>query len=68
VRETHLFQFRDGKIDLWDSPGLGVSIDDDRLEAAHAAYMNRGSAAMARDDVSAMRERQPDWLPHMPRW
>jgi glucarate dehydratase len=68
VRETHLFQFRDGKIDLWDSPGLGVTIDEEKLEAAHAAYLNRGSAAMARDDVSAMRVRQPDWLPHMPKW
>ncbi|TME31498.1 MAG: glucarate dehydratase [Chloroflexi bacterium] len=68
VCETDRFRFRDGKIDLWDAPGLGVSIDEDKLEAAHAAYVNRGSAAMARDDVSAMRERQPDWLPHMPKW
>jgi glucarate dehydratase len=68
VRETDHFRFREGKIDLWDAPGLGVSIDEDKLEAAHAAYVNRGSAAMARDDVSAMRERQPDWLPHMPKW
>ena len=68
VCETDRFRFRDGKIDLWDAPGLGVSIDEERLAAAHAAYVERGSAAMARDDVSAMRERQPDWLPHMPRW
>ena len=68
VCETDRFRFRDGKIDLWDAPGLGVSIDEDKLEAAHAAYVNRGSAAMARDDVSAMHERQPDWLPHMPKW
>ena len=68
VCETDRFRFRDGKIDLWDAPGLGVTIDEEKLEAAHAAYINRGSAAMARDDVSAMRERQPDWLPHMPKW
>ncbi|TME96327.1 MAG: glucarate dehydratase [Chloroflexi bacterium] len=68
VCETDRFRFRDGKIDLWDAPGLGVSINEDKLEAAHAAYVNRGSAAMARDDVSAMREGQPDWLPHMPKW
>jgi glucarate dehydratase len=36
--------------------------------AAHAAYMNRASAALGRDDVSAVRERHPDWLPHMPKW
>ncbi len=68
VCETDRFRFREGKIDLWDAPGLGVTIDEDKLEAAHAAYVNRGSAAMARDDVSAMREHQPDWLPHMPKW
>jgi glucarate dehydratase len=68
VRETSQFQFREGKIDLWDTPGLGVSVDPDKLAAAHEAYKNRGSGAMARDDVSAMRERNPDWLPHMPKW
>ena len=67
VRETDLFQFKDGCIDLWDRPGLGVTIDEDRLAAAAEAYTQRGSA-LGRDDVSAMRARRPDWLPHMPRW
>jgi glucarate dehydratase len=67
VRETSLFRFKDGCIDLWDAPGLGVSIDEDRLTAAHEAYEKRG-AMLGRDDVSAMRERRPDWLPHMPKW
>jgi glucarate dehydratase len=66
VRETDLFKFRDGYIQLWDRPGLGVSIDEDKLAAANQAYEQRGS--LARDDVSAMRERRPDWLPHMPKW
>ncbi len=66
INETDLFRFRDGKIDLWDAPGLGVSIDEDKLAAAAEAYANRGS--LARDDVSAMRERDPDWLPLMPKW
>ena len=68
VRETDRFQFRDGAIELWDAPGLGVTIDEDKFAAAHAAYERRGSAALARDDVGAMRERNPDWLPHMPKW
>ncbi|HYW86624.1 MAG TPA: enolase C-terminal domain-like protein [Chloroflexota bacterium] len=67
VHETERFQFRDGAIELWDAPGLGVTIDEDRLAAAAAAYEQRGSA-LGRDDVSAMRERRPDWLPHMPKW
>ena len=68
VRETGKLRFRDGRIDLWTEPGLGVTIDEDRLAAAHQAYLDRGSAALSRDDVSAMRERNADWLPHMPRW
>jgi glucarate dehydratase len=68
VRETDRFHFRDGFIDLWDSPGLGVTIDEDRLAAAADVYERRKAKSLARDDVSAMRERNPDWLPHMPRW
>ena len=26
------------------------------------------AANLVRDDVGAMRERNPDWLPHMPKW
>ncbi len=67
VRETDRFRFRDGAIDLWDAPGLGVTIDEDRLAAAADAYEQRG-AMLGRDDVSAMRDRHPDWLPHLPKW
>jgi glucarate dehydratase len=66
VHETDLFKFRDGRIELWDRPGLGVTIDEAKLAAANQVYEQRG--ALARDDVSAMRERRPDWLPHMPKW
>jgi glucarate dehydratase len=68
VRETDLFRFKDGCIDVWERPGLGVSLDEDRLAAAAAAYEQRGASGLARDDVSAMRQRRPDWLPHMPKW
>ena len=67
VKETDRFRFRDGAIELWEAPGLGVSINEDRLASAAEAYDQRGSL-LARDDISAMRERNPDWLPHMPKW
>ncbi|HEV2107013.1 MAG TPA: enolase C-terminal domain-like protein [Thermomicrobiales bacterium] len=67
INETSLFAFHDGKIDLWDTPGLGVSIDEDKLAAAAEAYEQRGTG-LARDDVGAMLERDPDWLPIMPKW
>ena len=68
VRERERFTFRDGCVDLWDAPGLGVTIDEDRLAAAADTYNRRADRSLARDDVSAMRERRPDWLPHMPKW
>jgi glucarate dehydratase len=67
VRETSRLAFKDGCVELWDAPGLGVSIDEDRLAAAAEAYTQRGSA-LARDDVGAMRAKNPEWLPHMPKW
>ena len=66
VKETDRFAFRDGAIALWDAPGLGVTIDEERLAEAAERYQRRGS--LARDDVGAMRERNPDWLPLMPKW
>jgi len=67
VNETHLFQFHEGKIQLWDSPGLGVTIHEDKLAAAAEAYTRRG-AALTRDDVGAMRQRDPDYLPLSPKY
>jgi glucarate dehydratase len=67
VNETDRFHFRHGAVEMWDAPGLGVTLNEERLAAAAAAYEQRGSL-LARDDVSAMRERNPDWLPHMPKW
>ena len=67
VRETDRFRFRDGAIDLWDAPGLGVTIDEDKLAAAAEADERRGTA-LVRDDIGAMRERNPDWLPLLPKY
>ena len=58
VKETDRFRFRDGAIELWEAPGLGVSIDEDRLASAAEAYDQRGSL-LARDDISAMPGTQP---------
>ena len=50
-----------------DAPGLGVSLDEEKLAAAAEAYERRGER-LVRDDVGAMLERDPDWLPLMPKW
>ncbi len=59
-------QFVDGAMPVPSAPGLGVEVDDDRLQAAHERYLQNKAAA--RDDVSAMQERDPSWLPMRPRW
>ena len=38
VNETDLLRFRDGAIELWDAPGLGVTINEEALTAAADAY------------------------------
>jgi glucarate dehydratase len=67
VNETEIFQFRDGHVTLSDKPGLGVTLDEEKLAAAAEMYENRGDS-LARDDVAAMRERDPDFLPTWPKW
>ena len=69
VRETDHFQFHDGQdrpVGLrpgWESPSTRTNSPPPTRRTT-----NRGSATLARDDVGAMRERNPDWLPHMPKW
>ena len=59
-------QFVDGAFPVPTGPGLGVEVDDDRLQAAHGRYQEHKAAG--RDDVSAMQARDPNWLPMRPRW
>jgi glucarate dehydratase len=61
-----MFTFDDGFQEVPTGPGLGVELDEDKLAKFAEAYRARRSHA--RDDVSAMRERDPDWLPLKPRW
>ena len=67
VNETDRLAIRGGAVELWNAPGLGVTINEEALTAAADAY-TRLDAGVERDDVSAMRQRHPDWLPHLPKW
>ena len=44
-----------------DVPGLGVEIDRDRLEAAHALFLDKVSGGGARDDSIGMQYLIPGW-------
>ena len=52
-------QIAGGMIDLPKRPGLGVEIDPDRLDKAHALYKQHGLGA--RDDATAMQFLVPGW-------
>lgn len=49
----------DGEIRVPDRPGLGIEIDRQQLEAAHALYKTLGDGA--RDDALAMQAILPGW-------
>ena len=56
------FQIVNGAIELTDRPGLGIEIDTERLETAHALHEKLGLGA--RDDRAAMQYLVPGWTFH----
>lgn len=56
---TKPLQIEGGEIAVPKVPGLGVSIDEDRLAAAHELYVEHGLGS--RDDSVAMQYLVPDW-------
>jgi glucarate dehydratase len=50
---------RAGKVRVPQQPGLGVELDLERVERAHALYRQHGLGA--RDDAAAMRYLVPNW-------
>jgi glucarate dehydratase len=56
---TEPFHIEDGEIAVPDAPGLGVTLDEERLEEAHELYLREGLGA--RDDAAAMQHIIPGW-------
>jgi glucarate dehydratase len=52
-------RIKGGKIAVPDRPGLGIEIDSEKLEVAHALYKQHGLGA--RDDALAMQFLIPGW-------
>lgn len=50
---------KDGKMQIPAGPGLGVTLDRDKLARAHEAYKKCGMTG--RDDATTMRMVEPDW-------
>jgi len=60
------FAFRDGCLPVPTTPGLGVTIDSDKLGALHENALR--FACDARDDTAEMRKYDPTWEAKRPRW
>jgi glucarate dehydratase len=52
-------QIREGQIAVPTTPGLGVEVDRDALDAAHELYLEHGLGV--RDDAVAMQYLVPGW-------
>ncbi len=66
---TERLTFEDGAVRVSDAPGLGVTLDHDRLAALHRRWLEDDGTLRDRDDAAAMRIADPDWVtPTVPRW
>jgi glucarate dehydratase len=66
VVEGSPFVFEQGSLAVPTAPGLGVTLDRDRLERLHRAYIDAGLTA--RDDTSYFRRFHPTFDPTVPRF
>ncbi|MEV6249198.1 enolase C-terminal domain-like protein [Streptomyces sp. NPDC051742] len=55
--------FRDGRLAVTDTPGLGVDLDRAALAALHRRWLDDDGTMRNRDDRAAMRRATPDWTP-----
>ncbi|WP_030551580.1 enolase C-terminal domain-like protein [Streptomyces exfoliatus] len=55
--------FRDGRLAVTDTPGLGVDLDRAALAALHRRWLDDDGTLRDRDDAAAMRRADPKWRP-----
>ncbi|MET7754796.1 enolase C-terminal domain-like protein [Streptomyces sp. NPDC005389] len=55
--------FREGRLTVSDTPGLGVELDREALAALHRRWREDDGGYRDRDDAAAMRAANPDWTP-----
>ena len=66
VVEPGVLEFVDGSVAVPTSPGLGVTLDRDRLGELHEQYLSCG--VRRREDTVYMQKIQPDFRPNTSRW
>ncbi|MFJ6723637.1 glucarate dehydratase family protein [Streptomyces sp. NPDC091281] len=58
-----------GRVRVPDAPGLGVTLDPERLARLHRRWLDDDGTLRDRDDAAAMRATDPAWTtPTVPRW
>ncbi|MFJ6984284.1 MULTISPECIES: glucarate dehydratase family protein [unclassified Streptomyces] len=58
-----------GRVTVPDAPGLGVTLDPERLARLHRRWLDDDGTLRDRDDAAAMRATDPAWTtPTVPRW
>jgi len=66
---TERLTFDAGRVPVTDTPGLGVTLDPERLALLHRRWLDDDGALRDRDDAAAMRMVEPGWeTPSVPRW
>ncbi|MET8976070.1 glucarate dehydratase family protein [Streptomyces sp. NPDC004539] len=66
---TERLTFDAGKVTVTDTPGLGITLDPDRLAFLHQRWLDDDGTLRDRDDTAAMRVAEPGWqTPAVPRW
>jgi glucarate dehydratase len=66
---TERVAFTGGRVAVPDAPGLGVTLDRERLAALHERWLTDDGTLRDRDDAAAMRVADPAWVtPPVPRW
>jgi glucarate dehydratase len=58
ITEPH--RITDGKLPVPTGPGLGVTLDDDKVDRWHREFLNSGTANEFYDD------QRPGWVPALP--
>ena len=62
------FEIRNGSIKVPTGPGLGVEIDEKKLDRYHRMYEEEGEAGFAGYSTIGSDPERPGWSPSFPEW
>lgn len=63
IIEGGMHRYVDGQMDVPQGPGLGVTVDEDKLALYAERFQRQGDCDYAGQDLN-----RPEWLPRLPMW